>query len=170
MTNATIFEIVVSNEHCFVRTEPPNERRRLASNDLFLYLLLQSASTAVTSSSSSPMMPPSARKDATRKMIEQMEAEREERRKEMTQRKQAHKQEQLKNLAAGNPGDVDFIGMVQEWRRKQQLDYQKKQQQTKNAPPPSHGSDNICIAVRKRPVSDKERQKVDHDYVLSFPP
>jgi kinesin family protein 2/24 len=116
------------------------------------------------------MMPPSARKDATRKRIEQMEAEREERRKEMIQRKQARKQEQLKNLAAGNPGDVDFIGMVQEWRRKQQLDYQKKQQQTKNAPPPSHGSGNICIAVRKRPVSDKERQKLDHDSVSSFPP
>ena len=44
-------------------------------------------------------MPPSARKDATRKKIEQMELEREERRKETMQRKEARKQEQLKNIA-----------------------------------------------------------------------
>jgi kinesin family protein 2/24 len=114
------------------------------------------------------MMPPSARKDATSKNIA-LEAEQEERQKEMIQHKQARKQEQLKNLVAGNPGDVNFIGMVQEWRCKQQLDYQKKQQQPKNAPPPSHGSGNICIAVRKRPVSDKERQKLDHNSFSSFP-
>jgi hypothetical protein len=44
-------------------------------------------------------MPPSARKDATRKKIEQMELERKERRKETIQRKEARKQEQLKNIA-----------------------------------------------------------------------
>jgi kinesin family protein 2/24 len=108
-------------------------------------------------------MPPSARKDATRKKIEQMELEREERRKEMIQRKEARKQEQLKNIAEGNPGDIDFIGMVQEWRRKQQLEYQKTK------PPPSAPS-NICIAVRKRPISEKERQKLDHDSVSCCPP
>ncbi len=44
-------------------------------------------------------MPPSARKDATRKKIEQMELERKERPKETIQCKEARKQEQLKNIA-----------------------------------------------------------------------
>jgi kinesin family protein 2/24 len=111
-------------------------------------------------------MPPSARKDATRKKIEQMELEREERRKEMIQRKEARKHEKLKNIAEGNPGDIDFIGMVSEWRKKQQMDYKKEQHKQE----PETNSGNICIAVRKRPVSDKERQKLDHDSVSCFPP
>ena len=57
--------------------------------------------------------------DATRKRIERMEEEREERRKEMNQRKLSRKAQSAKLLAAGNPGDVDFIGMVEEWRAEQ---------------------------------------------------
>ena len=110
-------------------------------------------------------MPPSARKDATRRKIEQMELEREERRLAMIQRKEARKQQSMKNIAEGNPGDIDFIGMVQEWRHKQHIDYSKKTKQ-----PATPTSRNICIAVRKRPMSEKERQKLDHDSVSCFPP
>jgi kinesin family protein 2/24 len=100
--------------------------------------------------------------DATRLRITQMEQEREERRRSMIQRKEARKQEQLKNIAAGNPGDVDFIGMVEAWRQEQAKDYRP--------PKPSTLVSNICIAVRKRPMSDKERDKLDHDSVSCFPP
>jgi kinesin family protein 2/24 len=104
------------------------------------------------------------RKDATRLKIEQMEKERQERRKTMMQRKEARKQEHKKNIEAGNPGDVDFIGLVEEWRRQQENSLGGK------TPPslfPSTNS-NICIAVRKRPINDKERQKMDHDSVSCF--
>jgi kinesin family protein 2/24 len=45
-----------------------------------------------------------------------MEAEREERRKAIQQRKLARKEQEQRNLQAGNPGDVDFIGLVGKWR------------------------------------------------------
>ena len=31
-------------------------------------------------------------------------------------RKEERAQEEERNIAAGNPGDVDFIGLVQKWR------------------------------------------------------
>lgn len=134
------------------------------------------ATATTNASSSSSGVPSSARKDATRKKIERMEMEREERRKEMIQKKEARKQEQLKNIAEGNPGDIDFIGMVHEWRQKQQAEYDQtvhgKRQKEKfynfYAPPPLQS--NICIAVRKRPMSHKERTKLDHDSVSCYHP
>ena len=110
--------------------------------------------------------------DATRLRITQMEQEREERRRSMIQRKEARKQEQLKNIAAGNPGDVDFIGMVEEWRRQQAKDYHSKKAQQARAKAAKNATtaSNICIAVRKRPISAKEREKLDHDSVSCFPP
>ena len=92
-----------------------------------------------------------------------MEVEREERRKEMTQKKQSRKAESAKLLAAGNPGDVDFIGMVEEWRAEQaskQIKSNKK----------SSTNSNIVVAVRKRPMSEKERKKLDHDSVSCYHP
>lgn len=93
-----------------------------------------------------------------------MEKERRERRKTMMQRKEARKQEHLKNLEAGNPGDVDFIGLVEEWRRQQE----ESLSGTNPLPLFATTNSNICIAVRKRPMSDKERQKMDHDSVSCF--
>lgn len=110
----------------------------------------------------------SSKYDPTRRRIEQMEVEREERRREMILRKEDRKERSAKLQAAGNPGDVDFIGMVEEWR------YQQRQQQSRNetggelhhAPK----SSKIIVAVRKRPMSDKERKKRDHDSVTCFQP
>lgn len=108
--------------------------------------------------------------DATRKRISKMEQDREERRKSMLQRKEARKQEQLKNIAAGNPGDVDFIGMVDEWRHKKASTYQPPPSTPTTSTTTTGTKSKICIAIRKRPMSDKERGKLDHDSVSCFPP
>lgn len=108
--------------------------------------------------------------DATRKKIEQMETEREERRKEMIQRKQARMDEHAKLLAAGNPGDVDFIGMVEEWRMEQSREYEEGNLREKYLRSMNVTGSNIIVAVRKRPMSDKERKKSDHDSVSCYPP
>lgn len=106
----------------------------------------------------------SNRTDATRRRIERMEVEREERRKEMIQKKISRKEESAKLIAAGNPGDVDFIGMVEEWRSEQCI------KQMKSLKRNSSVNNNIIVAVRKRPMSDKEREKLDHDSVSCYNP
>jgi kinesin family protein 2/24 len=89
-----------------------------------------------------------------------MEAEREERRKAIQQRKLARKEQEQRNLQAGNPGDVDFIGLVSKWRHEHAQD----------ASPHLSQNPKICICVRKRPISDKERAKFDHDSVTCLHP
>uniref|UniRef100_A0A7S4JQC1 Kinesin-like protein n=1 Tax=Odontella aurita TaxID=265563 RepID=A0A7S4JQC1_9STRA len=112
---------------------------------------------------SSGMVAPA--KDQTRRRIERMEAEREERRRAMQDRRAERAAEEERNLKAGNPGDVDFIGLVRRWR----------EEHGGSARP--HGDSSslgehpkICICVRKRPVSDKERKKRDHDSVTCLHP
>ena len=90
-----------------------------------------------------------------------MEAEREERRKAMVERKQARVAEEQRNIAEGNPGDVDFIGMVRKWRAEH-----AHTARVHNAQEPPR----ICIAVRKRPVTTKEREKNDHDSITCLNP
>ena len=105
-------------------------------------------------------------KDATRRKIEKMEAQREQRRRDIQQRKEARKQEEQRNIAAGNPGDVDFIGLVRTWRHAHKDDaeshYSKNGKNKTNS--------NISICVRKRPLSDKERNKKDHDSITCLHP
>ena len=76
----------------------------------------------------------------------------------ISQRKKARAHEEQRNIAAGNPGDVDFIGLVREWRRTN----------AKRAQP--HGSPRVGIAIRKRPLSDKERAVLDHDAITCLHP
>jgi len=101
-------------------------------------------------------------KDQTRLKIEKMEAEREERRRLMQERKLQRASEEQRNLAAGNPGDVDFIGLVKKWRAAH----------ADSAKPIATGTkvDRICICVRKRPINDKERKKRDHDSITCLHP
>jgi kinesin family member 2/24 len=78
------------------------------------------------------------------------------------QQKKARAEEEQRNIAAGNPGDVDFIGMVRQWRADHANDaipYRSGPQQPR-----------ICICVRKRPISDKERERNDHDSVTCLNP
>mmetsp|Transcript_11773 Transcript_11773/g.16717 ORF Transcript_11773/g.16717 Transcript_11773/m.16717 type:complete len:600 (+) Transcript_11773:224-2023(+) len=104
----------------------------------------------------------STSKDQTRLRIEQMEAEREERRRLMQERKEERAKEEKRNLAAGNPGDVDFIGLVRQWRKEHTGDSKPHSSETEQP--------KICICVRKRPVSDKERKRKDHDSVTCLQP
>ena len=80
----------------------------------------------------------------------------------MKQRKKARAEEEQRNIAAGNPGDIDFIGMVREWRK------ENANTAVPHAADKSHP--RICICVRKRPISDKEREKNDHDSVTCLNP
>ena len=80
------------------------------------------------------------------------------------QRKQERAQEEQRNIAAGNPGDVDFIGLVRRWR-KENLQGNEPHESDADRPP------RICIAVRKRPMNEKElQQKLDHDSVTCIHP
>lgn len=81
-----------------------------------------------------------------------------------SQRKKARAAEEKRNIAAGNPGDVDFIGMVRQWRADRAADAKAHDNYDNEEPP------RICICVRKRPISDKEREKNDHDSVTCLNP
>jgi kinesin family protein 2/24 len=71
--------------------------------------------------------------------------------------------EEKRNIAAGNPGDVDFIGLVQKWRDEHSNDAQPFDSGGASQP-------KICISVRKRPISDKERRQKNHDSVTCLHP
>lgn len=106
--------------------------------------------------------------DATRLKIEAMEEERERRRQQMKAARVERAAEEKRNVEAGNPGDVDFIGMVRQWR----------EEHVGTAHPHRHAAadvgvernDNICVCVRKRPLNDKERKKKEHDAVTVLHP
>jgi kinesin family protein 2/24 len=78
----------------------------------------------------------------------------------MIVRKKERADEEQRNLAAGNPGDVDFIGMVSKWRA----------DHAKQARPYQVENPRICVCVRKRPINDKELSKLDHDSVTCLNP
>jgi len=101
-------------------------------------------------------------KDQTRLRIERMEAERQERRRLMQERKEDKAKEERRLIAEGSPGDVDFIGLVRKWR----------DEHSNEAQPHELGKDKprICICVRKRPLSEKERKRKDHDAVTCLHP
>jgi kinesin family protein 2/24 len=90
-----------------------------------------------------------------------MEAEREQRRKAMQERKQTRKDEEVRIRAAGNTGDVDFVGLVKAWRiaHAQEAESHEATEQCK-----------LCICVRKRPMFEKERVKKDHDSITCLHP
>ena len=78
------------------------------------------------------------------------------------QRKKSRAEEEQRNIAAGNPGDVDFIGLVRKWRE------QNANKALAHDAAVEHP--RICICVRKRPISDRERAKNDHDSVTCLNP
>ncbi|KAL7577061.1 hypothetical protein ACA910_006801 [Epithemia clementina (nom. ined.)] len=109
-------------------------------------------------------------KDQTRLRIEKMEAEREERRRAMQQRKQQRAAEEKANREAGNPGDVDFIGMVRRWREEHKHERQPYHQSNNDSSSDVRTHPALCICVRKRPLNDKERTKQDHDSITVLNP
>ena len=79
------------------------------------------------------------------------------------QRKKERAEEHKANAKAGNPGDVDFIGMVRAWRGEHASDAKPYQ-------PAFTGASRLCVCVRKRPINDKERDKSDHDSITCLNP
>ncbi len=92
--------------------------------------------------------------------IQKLEKDREERRKNMERYKSERAAEVVRNQKQGNPGDVDFQRMIRKYRESGP----KEQPHAKTA------NEKITICVRKRPISDKEVKKNDHDSVTCSNP
>mmetsp|Transcript_13937 Transcript_13937/g.33409 ORF Transcript_13937/g.33409 Transcript_13937/m.33409 type:complete len:618 (-) Transcript_13937:121-1974(-) len=113
--------------------------------------------------------------DPTRRRIEQMESEREERRLRAEAKREERKERTAKLRATGNTGDVDYTKMVDDWRtangpKVRQGCGDGRHLGSYYPPPSSSLSSNITVAVRKRPMSDKEWAKSDFDAVTCYHP
>ncbi|TMW68664.1 hypothetical protein Poli38472_006132 [Pythium oligandrum] len=102
-----------------------------------------------------------ARTKPTVQAIAQIEKNREDRRRAMAAAKKERERENLANEKRGQPGDVDFQRMIKTFR---------EQNSDKKLPHASAGETKITICVRKRPVSQKEVKKRDHDAVTCLNP
>ncbi|KAG5175498.1 P-loop containing nucleoside triphosphate hydrolase protein [Tribonema minus] len=69
-------------------------------------------------------------------------------------------EEEKRNIANGNPGDIDFQRLIAEFRAARAGSDQ----------PHAAGDLKICVALRKRPISAKEVARKDHDSVTVFNP
>jgi len=92
-------------------------------------------------------------------VITQLAREREDRRKQAEQTKKKRLDDAKSLAAIGKFGDSDFVGMIEKYRMTL-------------AEPQSHvlGDGKINVAVRKRPVSERERAAMDHDAVTCSNP
>ncbi|CAM9277658.1 unnamed protein product [Pylaiella littoralis] len=102
------------------------------------------------------------RGDACLAEIQRLEKNRANRRNRMEKARKDRVAEEARNIANGNPGDVDFMGMIQSFRD------QRAGTSTPHAP--ARDGVKICIAIRKRPTNSKERARKDHDAVSCFNP
>jgi kinesin family member 2/24 len=93
--------------------------------------------------------------------IQKLERERDERRRNMEEKKNERAAEEARNRANGNLGDVDFQKMIREYREENVMPEEP------HTPP---GDMKICICIRKRPVNSKEIKKKDHDAVTCSNP
>lgn len=94
-----------------------------------------------------------------------MEAEREQRRRRQEEMRIERAEEEKRNVAQGNPGDVDFIGLVRQWR-----DEHSGLARSHAEGGGGLNENKICVCVRKRPLNEKERKKRDHDAVTCLHP
>eukprot|EP00612_Vaucheria_litorea_P007424 CAMPEP_0171480374 /NCGR_PEP_ID=MMETSP0946-20130122/6026_1 /TAXON_ID=109269 /ORGANISM="Vaucheria litorea, Strain CCMP2940" /LENGTH=181 /DNA_ID=CAMNT_0012011571 /DNA_START=82 /DNA_END=624 /DNA_ORIENTATION=+ len=101
-----------------------------------------------------------AKKETTRMQIEKLEQARLDRRKKAEKVRLLRLKEEKRNIANGNPGDIDFQRLIKEFRHNKMGLEQ----------PHIENTHKICVALRKRPVSAKEIQKKDHDSVSIFNP
>lgn len=83
----------------------------------------------------------------------------------MQDKKRNREEAVRRNEEMGNPGDLDFIGMVTEWRNRH-----SDLATTNDRKAARTTVDKIQVCVRKRPLNDKERGKKDHDAVTVFCP
>jgi kinesin family protein 2/24 len=111
--------------------------------------------------------------DQTRLRIQAMEEERALRRNQIKQARVDRAAEEKRNISAGNPGDVDFIGLVRRWREEHAgiaRPHRHHAADIISSTTTTGKNDNICVCVRKRPLNDKERKKKEHDAVTVLHP
>lgn len=89
-----------------------------------------------------------------------MEKARADRRQRTEMARVLRAEEEKRNIANGNPGDIDFQRLIMEFRAARAGSDQ----------PHSSGDLKICVALRKRPISGKEVTRKDHDSVTVFNP
>ena len=111
---------------------------------------------AISSGKADPSLVP---KKNTLSEIQRLQKDRDERRKNMEKMKHDRAAEELKNRESGTPGDVDFQRMIRAYR-----------EQAPAEKPHIQSNDKITICVRKRPISNKEVKKMDHDSVTCSNP
>jgi kinesin family member 2/24 len=92
---------------------------------------------------------------------QQIEKNREDRRKAMAAAKREREMENLQNEKRGQPGDVDFQRMIKAFR---------EQHHDKHHAHAVPGETKITICVRKRPVNAKETKRRDYDAVTCLNP
>ena len=80
-------------------------------------------------------------------------------------------EDERRNIAVGNPGDVDFIGLVDQWREDHAArphDYNNYIIEERGVV--KSGADKICVCVRKRGLNAKEILRMEHDSVTILHP
>jgi kinesin family member 2/24 len=97
----------------------------------------------------------------TRDAIAELARKREERRRSASDFKRNRKQQQQKNEREGRPGDVDFQNMIEDYRENTKL--------RKRSHKPIDNS-NINIAIRKRPILQREVARKDWDSITCLHP
>ena len=123
---------------------------------------------------------PSSVKDQTRMRIERMEADRRDRRLRTKELRANRAEEERRNISRGNPGDVDFVGLVARWREEHagsarshegvgDVDDGAMMISTSTSTSTTRG-DKICVCVRKRRLGPKEVLRMEHDAVTCLHP
>ena len=127
------------------------------------------AAATTTTMTSTTML--AAKQDQTRLRIERMEADRRDRRLRTKEARVNRAEEERKNLSKGNPGDVDFVGLVRRWRE-EHAGSARSHGAGKGAAPPASASpgDKIRVCVRKRCLNAREVMRTEHDAVTCLHP
>jgi len=99
-----------------------------------------------------------------------MEAEREQRRLRTKELRISRAEEERVSRANGNPGDVDFIGLVRRWRDDHAGLARPHDNHSEATSRSGDDDDKICVCVRKRPLNSKELLKKEHDAVSVLHP
>jgi len=111
------------------------------------------------------------KQDQTRLRMERMEADRRDRRLRTKEARVNRAEEERRNLSQGNPGDVDFIGLVRRWREEHAGSARPHDDDDDDDGPASTSSgDKICVCVRKRCLNAKEMLRTEHDAVTCLHP
>jgi len=92
--------------------------------------------------------------------MQQLEKARIERRQQVQEARKTRSKEEERNIKNGNPGDIDFQKLIAVYR---------KSKKGTNMP---HSPEilKICVALRKRPISEKEIKRKDHDCITVLNP